>query len=117
MQVSDFLRRYTGGYMHWCPACEEMHPLPDSWNFQNKDLDKPTFTPSFMHSGLKRNMVDGKWVGEGRNAWLYDAQGKSIPEICHYILTDGILNFCSDCTHSFAGQSVPLPKLPDYLAD
>lgn len=117
-QVSSKLRRYTDGYTHWCPACREMHKLPDSWSFTNRDLEFPTFQPSFKHTGLKLNKDEnGKWIGEGKDAWLYDAQGKPIPEICHYILTNGVLNFCPDCTHSMAGKTVPLPELPDWLKD
>ncbi len=111
-KVSRYLRRGTTGYFHWCPACQEMHPLPDSWTF-NGNVDKPTFSPSFKHEGLKLNKdANGKWVGEGRDAWLYDANGKPISEVCHYILTDGVLNFCGDCTHDMAGKSVPMAELP-----
>jgi hypothetical protein len=34
-------------------ACEEMHPLPDSWTF-NGDVDKPTFSPSFKQTFVHR---------------------------------------------------------------
>lgn len=71
-----------------------MHKLPDSWNFDG-NLEEPTYTPSFKHSG---------WVG-----------GKV--GVCHYILTSGVLNFCGDCTHAMAGQPVPLPALPEGLKD
>ena len=99
-------------YFHWCPACEEMHPLPDSWKFDG-DLENPSFRPSFKHSGKKTVKVDGKWTGE----WVRDAQGKAVPYVCHYVLTKGVLNFCGDCTHDFAGRSVPLPVLPKGLQD
>lgn len=115
-QVSPYLRKTSEGYAHWCCACEEMHSLPHSWKF-NGDVNKPTFSPSFNHSGIKRNMVGGKWVGEGKDAWLYDSQGKPIPTVCHYILTDGVLHYCGDCTHSLSGQSVSLPRLPADYAD
>lgn len=92
-QVSSKLRRMEGMYAHYCPACEEMHPLPDSWHF-NGDLEKPTFTPSFKHTI--------RWKDEER--------------ICHYVLTDGVLNYCGDCTHSMRGP-VPLPDLPSELCD
>lgn len=111
-QVSSKLRRATQGYEHWCPACEEMHMLFDSWNFVNKDLEKPTFTPSFKHTGIKTIKVNGVWTGE----WERDANGKGIPYVCHYILTDGILHFCGDCTHSMLGP-VPLPDLPEFMTD
>jgi hypothetical protein len=111
-QVSSTLRRIEGGFAHWCPACEEMHRLPDGWTFDG-NLEAPTFTPSFKHDGLQRVFVDGHWTGE----WKRDASGNTIPFCCHYILTAGVLNFCGDCTHALAGQAVPLPKLPDGLTD
>lgn len=94
-QVSSTLRRGTGAYFHWCPGCEEMHTLPDGWSFDG-NLETPTFTPSFLHSGYSSHHQ---------------------PRICHYILTNGILNFCTDSTHTLAGKSVALPKLPIELAD
>jgi hypothetical protein len=111
-QVSSTLRRIEGGFAHWCPACEEMHRLPDGWSFDG-NLESPSFTPSFKHDGIQRVFVDGHWTGE----WKRDAVGNTVPFCCHYILTAGVLNFCCDCTHSFAGQSVPLPKLPEGLTD
>ena len=85
-QVSAKMRRGVGRYFHWCPGCQKMHPLPDGWKFDG-NLDAPTFTPSFKH-----DWADGN--------------------ICHYILTSGILHFCGDSTHGLRGQSVPMPDLP-----
>jgi hypothetical protein len=34
-----------------------------------------------------------------------------VEKICHYILTDGVLDFCADSTHALRGK-VPLPPLP-----
>lgn len=116
MQAGKYMRRASDRYAHWCPACQEMHSLPDGWQF-NGNVEKPTFSPSFRHTGIKRNVVGGRWVGEGKEAWLYDAAGQPIPEVCHYILTDGVLNFCGDCTHSMAGKSVPMPELPAGYQD
>lgn len=110
MKVSPYLRRTEVGYTHWCPGCEQMHPLPDSWTF-NGDVNKPTFTPSFKQSGYKRIMTeDGHWTGQW--GWSDELDGP-VPFICHYILTAGILNFCADCSHKLAGQKVPLPELPE----
>jgi hypothetical protein len=89
-----------------------MHQLPDSWTFDS-NLESPTFTPSFKHSGLQMIYANGKWTGE----WKRDSAGNTIPFICHYVLTAGILNFCGDCTHTSAGKAVPLPMLPDGLID
>ena len=107
VQVGSKLRRLIDGYAHWCPGCLEMHRLPDSWTFVNGNLESPTFTPSFRHSGMQRVKVDGTWTG----GWILGPDGKALEEVCHYILTDGILNFCGDCTHFMAGISVPLPVL------
>jgi Family of unknown function (DUF6527) len=111
-QVSSVLRRDECGYDHWCPGCQEMHHLPDGWKF-NGNLQQPSFTPSFKHQGLKREFVNGKWSGQ----WLRDSNGNTIPYLCHYVLTSGILNFQGDCTHSLCGQKVPLPNLPEGLIE
>lgn len=112
MQVSAKLRRAEGGYLHWCPGCGEMHLLPDGWTFDG-NLEAPTFSPSFLHRGYKRVFADGRWTGE----WQKDTGGNPIPMVCHYILTAGVLHFCGDSQHHFAGQSMPLPDLPLYLQD
>jgi hypothetical protein len=111
-QVSDTLRRCKGGYAHWCPGCSEMHLLPDGWAF-NGNLTAPSFTPSFKHEGLQRIWEDGNWTG----GWKRDNNGNTIPYVCHYVLTDGMLNFCTDSTHSLAGQVVALPVLPEGFRD
>jgi len=89
-----------------------MHKLPDGWVFDG-NLESPTFSPSFRHSANQRIFADGKWTGE----WKRDASGNPIPFTCHYILTAGVLNFCSDCTHALVGQLVPLPPLPEGFVD
>lgn len=111
-QVSSTLRRGDAGYSHWCPGCDEMHVLPDTWAFDG-NLEKPTFTPSFKHSGVQRVFDAGKWTGE----WKRDASGNTVAFVCHYILTVGVLNFCTDSTHDLAGKAVPLPTLPEELTD
>lgn len=102
----------SGRLYHWCPACLTLHPLPSDtgkWTFDG-NFEKPTFSPSFKHSGMQTvTDVQGRWTGE----WVLDANGNGVPFICHYILTAGVLNFCGDCTHAMAGQSVPLPPVPE----
>ena len=111
-QVSSKLRRVQGGFAHWCPGCLEMHRLPDSWTFDG-NLESPTFTPSFRHSGIKQVWVNGEWTGE----WERDASGNTVPFVCHYNLISGILHFCNDSTHVLASKTVPLPELPEGLTD
>jgi hypothetical protein len=96
-----------------------MHALPDSWTFVNHDLEKPTFSPSFR---ISSGHYTPGWK-EGTECWCtYATKHPEAPApfncmVCHYILTDGILNFCSDCTHPLAGQAVPLPVLPKEYRD
>ena len=104
-RVNAKLRRGETGYFHWCPGCEEMHPLPDGWQF-NGNLDSPTFSPSFLQTFVRwTGGVDEHGLGLGEKQNL----------TCHYILTDGVLHFQADCFHGLAGKSVPLPDLPTHL--
>ncbi len=106
MLILSALRRVAGGYSHWCPGCEQMHVLPESgWAFDG-NLESPSFTPSFRHTGVLRIFQDGEWTGE----WKQDLDGSPIAFVCHYILTAGVLHFCGDCTHALAGTPTPLPK-------
>lgn len=106
-QVSTRLRRAVGGYGHYCPGCDELHVIPDSWAFNN-DLERPTFSPSVLTQGMRHNH-DGDF--------LYDEKGKPIPYRCHYHLREGKLQYCADCNHKLANQTVDLPVLPDWLWD
>lgn len=72
-----------------------MHPLPDSWTF-NGDVEKPTFNPSFRQSG-------GGAIPKGQS--------------CHYFIHGGQIEFCGDSWHTLAGQTVPMPPLPEGLRD
>lgn len=92
-RASAKLRRSEGSYFHWCPACKEMHPLPDKWHFDG-DVNAPSFTPSFRHT---------------------ISRGEDPDRICHYFLTAGQLKFCGDCTHEMANQVVALPDLPEGM--
>lgn len=98
--------RTTNGYAHWCPACEKMHiftvdnPQPNGarWVFDG-NLESPTFQPSMR-------------VSWGRQA---DPSCGVNGGVCHYILTNGQIAFCGDCTHPLAGKTVPIPDLPEHL--
>lgn len=111
-QVSAKMRNTTDGFTWWCPACEEAHPLPKGWTFDG-NLDAPTFTPSFKHTGKQTVKVNGRWTG----GWVRDENGNALDWCCHYIITAGQVAFCGDSTHSLAGKTVPMPDLPDYLRD
>lgn len=89
-------RDETGAHAHYwftCPGCGESHAISDSWQF-NGDFEKPTFSPSFLTwNDPNPNARPGKF----RDGWR-----------CHSFIKDGKIEFCGDCTHSLAGQTVPM---------
>lgn len=77
-----------------CPGCgcgHMVHIAPErnphtgaSWTW-NGDMERPTFNPSvLLASGSPR---------------------------CHSFVRNGQIEFLSDCTHTLAGQIVPLPDV------
>ena len=92
-KVSDVLLESNGIYFIECPGCKVLHPIHVGeqhrirWDF-NGNLDAPTFTPSLM-------------VNQG------------YPSQCHLFLTDGKIQFLSDCHHALAGQTVDMVSMGD----
>lgn len=87
-----------------CPACGTDHFVcvgPRSyWNIRwqfNGNYDKPTIHPSVLVT------VD------------VPADVKLTPNVrrCHSFITDGRIQFLSDCTHELAGQTVELPEIKE----
>lgn len=105
-QVSKVLRQGVGRFFHMCPACIEMHPLPESWQFDG-NLEKPTFSPSFRQSFVR-------WSGgtdpSGRGI------GEKVDVECHYIITAGNIHFCGDSWHKRTDvvAMVPLERPADF---
>ncbi|MFZ3141135.1 DUF6527 family protein [Polaromonas sp.] len=95
-----------------CPGCSNIHCIgvgPKAsgprWGW-NGDKAKPTFTPSVLAKGNKLTFNEhGNWDG----GWERDGQGNLIPYVCHSFVTEGRIQFLSDCTHALAGQTVDLP--------
>lgn len=103
--VDDHGVKYSA-LMFSCPGCAEMHEndgihmLPvnttekqPSWDWDG-NLDAPTLHPSIL-------------------------TGKGNPErgVCHSMLRGGVFEFLADCTHSLAGQHVPMPDLPTWATE
>jgi hypothetical protein len=81
-------------YIFHCPGCGYLHSFVVggklSWNF-NGDMEKPTFTPSLLyHTGNANGDVQ-----------------------CHLFLTDGKIQFLSDCSHNLKGQTVDMVDMED----
>lgn len=85
-----------GWYAIQCPACDQEHlyavgtPFSNGhqWTF-NEDLFNPTFLPSM-------NITWGMHPDP--------------PRRCHFYVRNGRIEYCSDCTHEFAGKVIELPK-------
>lgn len=122
-QVSAKLRRVEGGYIYWCQGCEEIHTVKTDgpgaiWGFDG-NVDAPTFTPSVL-------VTSGHYVSfhkPGSDCWCtYNAKRPERPSPfkcrrCHTFIRGGMVQFLSDCTHAFAGQTLPLPDLPERHRD
>lgn len=86
----------------YCPGCKRHHHIQQgsdegpNWSW-NGSLDKPTFTPSVLVT------YDGPDAG----------QNGAPPAVCHSFVTDGRIQFLSDCTHHLAGQTTDLPPLAE----
>jgi hypothetical protein len=90
-------------YEFKCPGCDEIHAVytkksPKSksnvpiWSF-NQDIEKPTVSPSLL-------------------LWRDPFPGRDLPPYrCHSYIREGKIQFLSDCTHKFKGQTVELPDI------
>lgn len=76
------------GYGHTFSTKPETHPRGSTWQW-NGSVDKPTFTPSLL---CNKDYPDSR---------------------CHSFVTDGNIQFQSDCFHKLAGQTVELPDWND----
>jgi hypothetical protein len=109
MKLRHVLGNAEAGYHHYCPGCEEEHYIPTAyigrsgpvWSFDG-NCEVPTFNPSV------------RITYSGSDASTTDEDGyKAPPACCHYFLHAGQLNYCADSTHALAGQTVPLPDIPE----
>jgi hypothetical protein len=103
----------------WCPGCNEMHGVPvegpQAWSW-DRNIDAPTLSPSVLiQSGHYAPGHKGPacWCTYNR-----DNPGKTTVfqcGRCHVFVRGGMIEFLADCTHAFAGQTVPLPDLPKEI--
>ncbi len=105
-QISKKLRDWAGagsfGFSFYCPGCDHAHTIhtsPGGWGF-NGNLEQPTFTPSVLVTHAAKPDASEEFK-EWRTA-----------RVCHSFVTDGRIQFLSDCTHALAGQTLDLPDFP-----
>lgn len=97
----------------FCPGCKERHTVKiagtNAWGFNGSNA-APTFTPSV----LVRN---GHYLNPAKCWCTYNAEHPEDPapfhcKQCHSFVTDGRIQFLTDCSHELAGQTVELPDFP-----
>lgn len=127
--VDDDQGRYCGieiqchaGHTHfisttWTPPGKVRSPLypanaPSNWTF-NGDFNSPSVSPSvrtrsghFSHPGGK----PGNCYCDYQQRY---PDKEPLPEKwycynCHFVLTAGIVNYCSDCSHEYKDKQLPL---------
>ena len=82
-----------------CPGCHALHQIQTPGWMWNQSLDKPTFRPSV----LVTYPANPDAIEEFRE-WRTERR-------CHSFITDGRVQFLSDCTHQLAGKTVDLPEI------
>jgi hypothetical protein len=86
-QVTWTLDGEIHSWMFYCPGCKENHAyLNGRWQF-NGDIERPTFRPSLLYAEK--------------------------PIRCHLHVTDGRIEYCSDCDHELAGKVIDVPDWED----
>jgi hypothetical protein len=104
-----------------CPGCNRPHGVGVApgkhglyvWGY-NGNPAAPTFTPSiYVKTG---HHAGGPMRPDGKCNLCESAaeRGHRSPcAVCHSFVTDGRIQFLSDCTHVLAGQTVELPDWPE----
>lgn len=118
--------RCSGLLIFKCPGCNENHgvytdpsnPNPNNgakWGW-NQSMTKPTFSPSILRKGEKFTAK-----GEEEYRQWFAGEIKEVPNgkfdsveiICHSFVTDGYIQFLSDCTHHLRDKTVEIPEWED----
>lgn len=105
------LLRNGDSAMFWCPGCNHIHMISDSWQITGTD-DAPTIGPSVLVYSHGK-FIDDSLDGEA----LFDSSNRTSTPRCHSFVTDGMIAFLGDSTHELVGQTVPLPELPEWLEE
>jgi hypothetical protein len=98
--MSKLKKQVVEYYIFYCPGCKHEHSYMIKtegmgWSF-NGDMDKPTFRPSLLN-----------------RQQIMNNQTQQLEDIsrCHLFITDGKIDYCSDCSHEFSGKTVEMNNL------
>jgi hypothetical protein len=116
----------TLSHLFFCPACKCGHGFniePNKsngvggtvpvWIF-NGDFEKPTIRASILVRSVKNPEYDpatGDFAKDKKGKYLLGSDGRLLGAkdiVCHSFVTDGKIQFLSDCTHGLAGKTVDL---------
>lgn len=105
-------RASDGRIMFYCQGCACHHAVTDSWTF-NGDYDNPTFSPSVLVRGTEITENGWKEYDEWSKTKIMPPSGKfdTRSTVCHSFVTDGKIQYLSDCTHELAGQTVEIEDM------
>lgn len=95
------------GLNFYCPGCKRVHAVNYAANHQwsfNGNLEKPTLSPSVLCSYRHPKGYTND------NPAPADFNGEYVTDICHSFVTDGCIQYLSDCTHDLAGETIELPE-------
>lgn len=90
------------GHIHYINTLIPNHKNAQ-WDF-NGDVNKPTFTPSISEKC-------GQYVAECDEEHREYYKKENLGYICHFIITNGMIQFCGDCTHDLKNTTVELPEI------
>lgn len=97
-----------GRLLFYCEGCGGCHGVNETWEF-NGDLENPTFHPSILVRGtVPITDEEAERILKGE---------KVEPKLlrCHSFVTDGRMEYLSDCTHALAGTTVKLKDEEDWF--
>lgn len=86
-------------YHFFCPGCKTIHAVGKSIHQFNSNFERPTFKPSILAIWSEFTVPD-------------DPTTPAVDKRCHSFVTEGRIQFLTDCTHELRGQTVDLPEVP-----
>lgn len=117
-RISNVLRSAEDGnggqsLLFYCAGCKMAHMVGvgegsgPRWGY-NGNPEKPTFTPSVL-------VTWDQWEPPATNPEIAEKlkrgeiEQQKVSKVCHTFVTDGRIQYLSDCTHELAGQTIDLP--------
>lgn len=100
----------------WCPACQTNHVVPvtgkRAWQF-NQDFIRPTLDPSVLVTSGHHQEGWNK-----KDCWCTFKQKNPDSDVpftcyrCHLFIRNGRIEYCHDCSHGLAGQTIDMVEIP-----